>query len=522
MKLLPAGRALIASFALLWIASGAFAMSPKQVLVVYPTNGPDLDKDGVNDSKQLADYYVQKRGIPAANVLGVNISVIQVGYYYGGEYPKFYEDLVVPIKARLAKLGPDSIDVILLVGAIPLETRNAAGASVSVDNSLMMLSELEASPNKITAKDNPYFEARPTVGAHPAHFDHRKYKLGTSELYLVSRISSMDQVDQVLYAERFLSPLEGYYHGFVYVDSEYGQGGSGNVAPYTDEYLLSQAKARSGNFGPSEAEADMNIAFAEHYVRESGFPLKWENTTNGLVIGQAGAKFSDGTSALTAPRALFYGGWYNYGRYTDVWDWLPGSVVCDLNSGSTFANGALSHGASAASYVIGEPYRTGHPRPDVLLYYLLNGYSFAEASSLATPTVGWMTVNQGDPLYTPAAPIPVTPSPEFPKALLKDTFAPVLASAPLIAASPEPDDRVIRIAVSDKPEPELAVAQIEYGPDTQYGKTVSSGPGYKRKLSVTLKDLQKKTVYHYRITLTDPSGNVTVTGDYTFDTSRRP
>src|SRR5262249_21276380 len=79
-----------------------------RVLVVYAANG--------GDSKQLADYYVRKRGIPAANVLGVNISVLQTGYYYTDEYPKFYSELAGPIKAKLNKLGPANIDVILLVG----------------------------------------------------------------------------------------------------------------------------------------------------------------------------------------------------------------------------------------------------------------------------------------------------------------------------------------------------------------------------------------------------------------------
>ena len=73
-------------------------------------------------------------------------------------------------------------------------------------------------------------------------------------------------------------------------------------------------------------------------------------------------------------------GWYNYGNYNDVWEWLPGSVACDLNSGPTFGRG-YSSGASAASYVIGEPYRTGRQHPDVLLYYLLNGYSFDASDS---------------------------------------------------------------------------------------------------------------------------------------------
>jgi hypothetical protein len=509
---------LVGLVASLLLVPEASALSARRVLVVY-SNGPGLNNDGINHSKQLADYYVQKRGIPAANVLGVNLS--EVGYV--GEYSKFYGDLVAPIKMRLEKLGPTNIDVILLVGTIPFEIRNSSGATVSVDNSLMMLAALDPKTDNITTKNNPYFEPTPTVGTDLGHFDHKKYKLGDSELYLVSRISNIDQIDQALYADRFLFPYDGYYNGNVYVDSEYGQGGNGPNAPlYTDEYLTFDPRARSGNFGAGELEADMNIAYAEHYVRQSGFPLKWENTTTAVVIGQSGAKFSDGTSALSAPRALFYGGWYNFKNYNDVYEWLPGSVACDLNSASTFGTEALRHGATAASYVLDEPYRAGHQRPDVLLYYLLNGYSFAEASSLATPTVGWMAINQGDPLYTPTAPVLVTPTPEFPRRLVKDIFPPTLsAGSPVVLAGPEPDDRVIEVFLSDKPEPEVAIAQVDYGTDTNYGQTARSGQGYKRRLTITLKKLEKKTVYHYRLTLKDPVGNITA-NDYTLDTSRRP
>src|SRR5262249_60364327 len=96
----------------------------------------------------------------------------------------------------------------------------------------------------------------------------------------------------------------------------------------------------------------MNIAFAEHYVRQSGFPLKWENTTNGAVIGRPEAMFSDGTPALKAPRALFYGGWYNYKNYLDVWGGLAGAVGLDLNNGPEVRDRRVRPRAASASAVI--------------------------------------------------------------------------------------------------------------------------------------------------------------------------
>src|SRR5204862_6638738 len=96
------------------------------------------------------------------------------------------------------------------------------------------------------------------------------------------------------------------------------------------------------------------------------------------------------------------------------------------------------------------------------------------------------------------------------------------AGYPAIAAGPEANDRVIQLLISDRTQPEVAIAQVDYGMESKYGTTASSGPGYKRRLAVTLKSLQKNALYHYRVTLTDPSGNVTVTNDFTLNTSRRP
>src|SRR5215510_7422192 len=148
MRILSGICVIVLLLALIPFSPRVSATSAQQVLVVYPSNGPDLDMDGLNDSKQLADYYVRKRGIPTTNVLGVTISVIQAEYYYAGEYAKFYEELAGPIKAKLDKLGPENIDVILLVGAMPLSVRDATETPISLDNSLMMVGQLDPQVNK--------------------------------------------------------------------------------------------------------------------------------------------------------------------------------------------------------------------------------------------------------------------------------------------------------------------------------------------------------------------------------------
>ena len=503
--------ALLVFFLLIPVQRAVAGPDPSRLLVVYKINGPDNNNNGVSDSLELAQYYALKRKVPQANLLGLNTSV---GSYYGaGQYGTFYTEMVTPIQNALASLGTTNIDVILLAGELPTTVYDGSNTGFSVDSALMGINALGSSPSSIIPTGaNPYFDPAPGFSNPPGHFSHSLYQYNGTTMYLVARLGSdsslrgMDQVDQSVYADLYLYPLPGYFYGNAYVDSlsgipyplpNYGQ-------PYTDAFLSAQPAVQAGLYDNS-SDVDMNIAYAEHYVLVSGLPLKWENTTNSLSIGDPGATFSDGTSALTAPRALFYGGWYNFNKYNDVWEWLPGSFACDLNSAPSFAVQALHHGASAASYVVGESFLSRHQRPNILYYYMLAGYDFAEASSLATPYIGWVGVNEGDPLYAPLQS----------KTATYDTQFPALSPGyPTLSVNPSTGAAVMGLQVNDTVQPEVVNARVDYGPDTNYGN-FSTSIGFSRTPQVSL-PLILNQVYHYRITLTDPVGNITTTGDYVY------
>ncbi len=481
-------------------------LDPSRVLVVYKINDKDADGDGVPDSKQLAEYYALKRNVPQSNLLGVTISVTNT-YYYVDQYLKFYNDIVLPIKNKLADLGPQNIDVIMISGTLPSTVRDSASNNRSLDNVLMALSLLTDNVSTIFSKySNSYLEATPTFDNDKGSFDHSLYKVGGKELYMVTRLGSestlkgIDQLDQGLYAEKFLYPKEGYYNGIAYLDTRYLVSG----LPYTNEYLASSSAVRLGSYS-SYANADMNIAYSKKFIGDSGFNLKWE--TSESEIGEADAKYTDGLPALTAPKAFGYGGWYNYMKYQNVFDWLPGSFAVDLNSGATFGKTALNRGASAALYVIGEPYLDGHQRPHTFYYYMLNGFSFAEASMLATPYLNWWVENAGDPLYTPMKPkTPVT-----------DSRAPVVSAGyPKLVVSPTTGQATLSIQVDDSLEPEVVRAEVEYGTTISYGNIATSSYGYSRIPKVVMPWVIGQS-YHYRITLTDPVGNKTVSQDYVYN-----
>jgi len=501
---------------------GAYAdVTPERILVIYNANWTgDNDGDGTQDSLQVAQYYMNMRGVPAGNMLGIACSTGTSTLY--SSHSSFYNEMVLPIRTKLSELGTTDIDVLLLCYGIPLRTVQSSGGGICLDNALIGINYI-TEINNIGWRTNPYFETNPSFSTDKGHFDHSSYKFYSTEMYLVSRVdgkssqspySSRSLVDQALYGERYMYGASGYYRGNAYIDCRYG--------PYTDAGLASDTDVINGSYGSYES-ADKNVAYGEHWFLGTGFPLKWETT--GAEIGQESAVFTDSTSAQTAPDALFYGGWYNYGQYFDVWGWLPGAVACDLNSSSCSAGGvrngssssfgpaALERGATAVSGVIGEPYLTGHQRPHVLLYYIMQGYPFAEASILSTPSVGWMDLNVGDPLYMPMKS----------KTAVQDTQFPVLeAGFPSVCDNTASGTRTVYIAVDQSVEPEVVQIELEYGFTDSYGLTAYSGQGYWSARAMTIEGLQGNSTYHYRLRLIDPAGNVTVTGDYEFTTGAVP
>jgi phosphodiesterase/alkaline phosphatase D-like protein len=93
-----------------------------------------------------------------------------------------------------------------------------------------------------------------------------------------------------------------------------------------------------------------------------------------------------------------------------------------------------------------------------------------------------------------------------------DTTAPVISSisARLIA--------VERATIAWRTD-ELADGRIEYGTTTSYGFSTSVDPALITAHSQVLTGLLPETLYHYRVSSRDPSGNLTVSPDFTFTTA---
>ena len=138
------------------ICGVAQANTPDRILVVYNSNWTgDNDNDGMQDSLQIANYYVTRRSVPANNMLGVACSTGTLYYYSSTKYADFYDEMVMPIKNKLTELGPTKIDIILLCYGVPITVPGTSGGYVSIDNALIGINYL-AESNNITWYTNPH------------------------------------------------------------------------------------------------------------------------------------------------------------------------------------------------------------------------------------------------------------------------------------------------------------------------------------------------------------------------------
>jgi hypothetical protein len=299
-------------------------------------------------------------------------------------------------------------------------------------------------------------------------------------------------VDNALFAEAYYGP--GGYEGTAYVDTRAGVYNTPSLLPYDLAALRDFTPAYDGYAGYDRSIARTILTFADR-----GLP--WRDEVTNSAIGDPGGftRWRDGSPADAAPRAMFYAGWYNYGQYNDVWDWLPGSVGVDFDSASAFgfrtghyfAGGALGAGLSALVGVLSEPYNY-HPKPDTLMEYLARGFSLGEAAMLATDTPRTArALVLGDPLYRPFAPHPPRPVP-VPTLTTSATHG---ANGWTVALDTDiPVEASLRYT-TDGSIPGPASAMVNGSP-----------PFYARRHTFTLPDIE---TLRYTVQATDPTGRDT-------------
>ena len=116
------------------------AVTGKQVLLVYRSNHPDANGDGVGDSEEIARYYAQRRGVPKANLLGIRVAgegdLAIDSRQAHWTLNSFLHRLVKPLTRKLDEIGRDGVLYIVVCQGMPCRVKVPEKRNESADQLL--------------------------------------------------------------------------------------------------------------------------------------------------------------------------------------------------------------------------------------------------------------------------------------------------------------------------------------------------------------------------------------------------
>ena len=360
-------------------AATAIGQTAENVAVVINDASPD--------SKQVGEYYIKARSIPAENVIR-----IQAPTDDAVQPAVFLSAIQQPIAAALTKASlQDRILYIVLTKDVPLRiigTGGQDGTVASVDSELTLLYRRLTGRNVPTRGrvDNPYFlGTRPVTEAR--QFSHREH-----DIYLVSRIDAFTVEEAKALVDRAGKTAR---EGQIVLDQRDAQ-----VNRLGEDWLglAAQNLIKAGHSERVVLEATPKPArdvspVMGYYSWGSTDPQNRVRVVKmDFVPGAIGASFvSTDARTFKEPPASWMPTNTN-----DSATWFggsPQSLVGDL----------IREGLTGAAGQVSEPYLQSAVRPDVLFPAYLAGFNLVESFYLAMPHLSWQTVVIGDPLCTPFA-----------------------------------------------------------------------------------------------------------------------
>lgn len=363
-------------------ASRGDAQLAPATIVVFNRNVPE--------SAELAKFYAQKRGIARDHLVPLDCSRDEE--ITRDDFDRTIRD---PLRALFQQrkwwtlresadapptVATNSVRFVALIKGVPLKIKAAEnypgdkpGAGpiasrndASVDSELAVLARF--SPEISGALNNPYFQSYRTIG-----------EANDPALMLVCRLDAPTAaVVRRMITDAIETEKNGLW-GRAYVDGAHNTSGGFQVG-------------------------DQWLAEIPEQLHKGGVPVVYDDHPE---IFPDGFPMSD--------CALYYG-WYTgtaAGPFADPgFHFTPGAVAVHIHSFSAstlrdpnafWAAPLLTKGATATLGNVYEPFLQLTAHLNVFNDRLLHGFTFAESAYMAMPTLSWMGVAVGDPLYRPYA-----------------------------------------------------------------------------------------------------------------------
>jgi uncharacterized protein (TIGR03790 family) len=385
-----------------------FAQSGANVLVVA--------NEAVPSSVEIAEYYVQRRQVPAEQLLKIRTSVAdQVSRQ------EFDRTIHNPILGWLARAGAqDRILYIVLTKGVPLRIAGQGGGRTttiaSVDSELTLLyrrmTGQAVSPNGNVP--NPYFlgDGQPAGARRFSHVAH--------DIFLVTRLDGFSTADVKALIDRGMTPSTA---GRVVLDQRAG------VTDKPNEWLAAAAKKLEAQGQGDRVVLEQTSRLAEGQKDVLGY-YSWGSNDPSFTSRAPAVGFAPGALA-----ALFVS--TDARTFTEPpAEWKPGpwesKQSYHAGSPQSLTGDLVRAGVTGVAGYVNEPYLDTSIRPDILFPAYFAGFNLAEAFYLALPALSWQSVIIGDPLCAPFARTTV-PAAELDPPVDKETELPSLFSSRRLA-----------------------------------------------------------------------------------------
>lgn len=392
------------------------------IFAIWPVSAPCLTADQIavianlreEESIDLARFYMEKRSIPAANLIAVDIDAAEA--CSRADYDRL---IALPVKRFLLK-NPSKIRCLVTMYGVPLkitspkftgtaemtlhnlgEQKKAISLSLkeAEHESLLkgMRSELVRLKEEINALSKMH-DMRASVDSelslvlrvHPlADWLANPYFSGNSSSFL-----SIGRED-VLMVSRLDGPTPSIVRRIITDSLAAEKNGLAGSAFFDARWSDPGLKKVRGY-----AWYDRSIHRAASLVRRGGRVAE-------VVLDDTPELFQPGPER---PAAL-YCGWYSLGRYVDAFTWQTGAVGYHIASSEcttlkrensrVWCKMMLEKGVAATLGPVGEPYVQAFPLPELFFAYLTSGKNLVESYFFSLPFVSWKMALIGDPLYTP-------------------------------------------------------------------------------------------------------------------------
>lgn len=352
---------------ILFCTAAAFAQKPENVLVVMNAKSAD--------SRQIADYYMKKRAIPAVNLCRISTTAdeeIDRGV--------FDDEIAAAVRKCLtSRKLTDKILYIVTTLGVPLKIAGSGGIQgdcASVDSELTLLySDIKGARHPVPGVlVNPFYRQRETPFQHPLF-----------PIYLVTRLAAYDVGEVKAMIDRALTARNS---GKFVIDLNGPEDVEGNdwlrnaaillpkervIMDATPDVLTNQSDVIGyASWGSNDKKRTKRFL---HFQWLPGAIMTEYVSSNGRTFARPPADWELGAT------------W----AVTDRLKWFA-------NSPQSLSADYIHEGATGASGHVFEPFLAYTPRPDVLLPAYFSGRTLAESYYLSIPGLSWQNIVLGDPL----------------------------------------------------------------------------------------------------------------------------